>query len=385
MMPFSDGAPVDCRRDPTESGIDCFLAGDIRANEQSGLTAMHTLWFREHNRIADAFKQMNPHWDSDTVFHEARKLVGAEMQHITYTHWLPHIIGSRGMEMLGEYTGYNQDLEPTISNVFATAAYRFGHSLINPILHRLNATFQPIPEGHLPLHKAFFSPWRIVEEGGIDPLLRGLIATPAKLKTPGQFLNTELTEKLFRAVHEVALDLASLNIQRGRDHALPGYTDWRRECNLSVPENFDQLSTEISSSDVRNSLQQLYGHPGNVDLWVGGLLEDPVEGARVGPTFLCLLVDQFRRLRAGDRFWYENPNIFKREQLQQIKQSTLGRVMCDNGDNIQDVTVDVFILPREQSPAFVPCSSLPYVNLRLWTDCCTGNVFCNYIHCICSG
>ncbi|XP_045133366.1 peroxidasin-like isoform X1 [Portunus trituberculatus] len=371
MMPFSDGAPVDCRRDPTESGIDCFLAGDIRANEQSGLTAMHTLWFREHNRIADAFKQMNPHWDSDTVFHEARKLVGAEMQHITYTHWLPHIIGSRGMEMLGEYTGYNQDLEPTISNVFATAAYRFGHSLINPILHRLNATFQPIPEGHLPLHKAFFSPWRIVEEGGIDPLLRGLIATPAKLKTPGQFLNTELTEKLFRAVHEVALDLASLNIQRGRDHALPGYTDWRRECNLSVPENFDQLSTEISSSDVRNSLQQLYGHPGNVDLWVGGLLEDPVEGARVGPTFLCLLVDQFRRLRAGDRFWYENPNIFKREQLQQIKQSTLGRVMCDNGDNIQDVTVDVFILPREQSPAFVPCSSLPYVNLRLWTDCCT--------------
>lgn len=53
------------------------------------------------------------------------QLIGAEMQHITYTHWLPHIIGETGMEMLGEYTGYNQNLNPTISNVFATAAYRY--------------------------------------------------------------------------------------------------------------------------------------------------------------------------------------------------------------------------------------------------------------------
>ncbi|XP_071524649.1 peroxidasin homolog isoform X1 [Panulirus ornatus] len=371
LMPFSEGAPVDCRRDLSESGIDCFLAGDIRANEQSGLTAMHTVWFREHNRIAEALRQINPHWDGDTVFYEARKIVGAEMQHITYTHWLPHIIGPQGMEQLGEYSMYNPKIEPTISNVFATAAYRFGHSLINPILHRLNATFQPIPEGHLPLHKAFFSPWRIVQEGGIDPLLRGLFATPAKLKMPGQFVNTELTEKLFRAAQEVALDLASLNIQRGRDHALPGYSDWRRACNLSVPENFDELSSHISSNHIRNKLQQLYGHPGNVDLWVGGLLEDPTEGARVGPTFLCLLVDQFRRLRDGDRFWYENPSIFKREQLAQIKQVTLGRVMCDNGDDIKDVTPDVFVLPREQKPAFVQCSDIPYVDLRLWTECCT--------------
>lgn len=294
------------------------------------------------------------------------------MQHITYQHWMQHILGPRGMEMLGEYSGYNSNINPTISNVFATAAYRFGHSLINPILHRLNATFQPIPEGHLPLHKAFFSPWRIVQEGGIDPLLRGLFATPAKLKTPGQFLNTELTEKLFRAAHEVALDLASLNIQRGRDHALPGYAEWRRVCNLTVPEDFDDLSGVISSLSIRDKLKQLYGHPGNVDLWVGGLLEDPVEGARVGPTFLCLLVDQFKRLREGDRFWYENPGVFKPEQLAQIKQVTLGRVLCDNGDNITDITSDVFVLPREQNPAFVPCSKLPYVDLRIWSDCCSG-------------
>lgn len=84
-------------------------------------------------------------------------------------------------------------------------------------------------------------------------------------QTPGQFLNSELTEKLFRAAHEIALDLASLNIQRGRDHALPGYTEWRRMCNLSVPEDFDELSNDISSNEVRHRLSQLYGHPGITD------------------------------------------------------------------------------------------------------------------------
>ncbi|ROT75796.1 putative Thyroid peroxidase precursor [Penaeus vannamei] len=124
MMPFSNGAPVDCRRDVTESGIDCFLAGDIRANEQSGLTAMHNIWFREHNRVARALREINPGWDGDTIYYESRKIVGAEMQHITYQHWMQHILGPRGMEMLGEYSGYNSNINPTISNVFATAAYR---------------------------------------------------------------------------------------------------------------------------------------------------------------------------------------------------------------------------------------------------------------------
>ena len=84
------------------------------------------------------------------------------MQHITYQHWLPLVVGSKGMEMLGEYKGYDPNVNPSISNVFATAALRFGHTIINPVLHRLNSSFLPIPQGHLSLGKAFFSPWRLV-------------------------------------------------------------------------------------------------------------------------------------------------------------------------------------------------------------------------------
>ncbi|KAG8235448.1 hypothetical protein J437_LFUL015796 [Ladona fulva] len=343
---------------------------------------MHTIWMREHNRLASELRQINPIWDGETIYQEARKIVGAEMQHITYTHWLPSIIGPTGMNMLGSYQGYNPMVDASISNVFATAAFRFGHSLINPVLQRLNYNFTSISEGPLPLHKAFFSPWRLVEEGGVDPLMRGLFSVPAKLKTPHQTLNSELTERLFEVAHEVALDLAAINIQRGRDHGLPGYNAYRKACDLREAETFDDLQYEIRNEKLREKLKHLYGHPGNVDVWVGGILEDPVPGGKIGPLFRCILVEQFRRLRDGDRFWYENPSVFKPEQLTQIKQSSLARVICDNGDNITEINQDVFVLPKHQNPQLVKCQTLPAINLRFWTECCHVNIFMNIRGCV---
>ncbi|GFT51376.1 peroxidasin [Trichonephila clavipes] len=370
LLPFNDGQPIDCKRDLAESTVDCFLAGDVRANEQLGLLAMHTLWMREHNRIAKELFNHNRHWDNDKIYHEARKIVGAIMQHITYAHWLPKVLGKDGYAQLGPYKGYNPNVNPSIANVFATAALRFGHTLINPELMRLNEHFKPIPEGNVPLRKAFFAPFRLLEEGGVDPLMRGLIYAPAKLKKPDQLLNSDLTEHLFTPAHLIAQDLAALNIQRGRDHALPSYNEWRKYCNLSVAVTFDDLKGEIRDGSLLNKLERLYGHPDNIDLWVGGISEDPVGGAKVGPTFLCLLIDQFRRVREGDRFWYENPGIFSPDQLHQIKQSSLARVICDNGDNITTLTEDVFTVPHLQSPNFHSCSSLPEVKLTVWTECC---------------
>ncbi|KAF8787391.1 Peroxidasin like protein [Argiope bruennichi] len=370
LLPFNDGQPIDCKRDLAESTVDCFLAGDVRANEQLGLLSMHTLWMREHNRIAKELFNYNRHWDNDKIYHEARKIVGAIMQHITFAHWLPKILGKDGYAKLGPYTGYKPEINPSISNVFATAALRFGHTLINPELLRLNESFKPIPEGNIPLRKAFFAPFRLLEEGGIDPLMRGLVYAPAKLKRPDQLLNSDLTEHLFTPAHFVAQDLAALNIQRGRDHALPSYNEWRKYCNLSVAVTFDDLRREIRNDALLRKLKRLYGHPDNIDLWVGGISEDSVGGAKVGPTFLCLLIDQFKRVRDGDRFWYENPGIFSPDQLHQIKQSSLARVICDNGDNITTLTEDVFTVPQHQSPSFRSCSTLPRVELSVWTECC---------------
>ncbi|XP_071807106.1 peroxidasin homolog isoform X2 [Asterias amurensis] len=367
LLPFNRNTPIDCDRDVRESPIPCFLAGDFRANEQLGLLSLHTIWFREHNRIADELLKINPHWDGEKIFQETRKIIGAAMQHISFRHWIPKVLGPQGVELIGDYQGYDPKTNSAILNVFATAAFRFGHSMIQPILKRLNESYQPISEGDLPLHKAFFSPFRIVEEGGVDPLLRGLFASPLKEPKPEEMLNTELTEHLFEMAHEIALDLASLNIQRGRDHALPGYNDWRVLCNMSAVQTFDELQDEISNDEVRNKLENLYHHPGNVDLFVAGMAEDPIEGGLLGPMFTCILAKQMRRLRAGDRFWYENPGTFEPDQLTQIKQFTLARVICDNSE-IKRIPEEIF--HKSDFPSgFRHCKDLPSIDLRMWAEC----------------
>ncbi|XP_078069336.1 peroxidasin homolog isoform X3 [Mustelus asterias] len=369
LLPFATGPPTECMRDENESPIPCFLAGDQRSNEHMGLTSMHTVWFREHNRIATELLKLNPHWDGETIYHESRKIVGAQMQHITYSHWLPKILGDVGMKKFGDYKGYDPNVNAGIVNVFATAAFRFGHTLINPILYRLDDMFQPIPQGHLPLHKAFFSPFRIVNEGGIDPLLRGLFAVPGKMRVPTELVNTELTERLFSMAHAVALDLASMNIQRGRDHGIPPYNDYRVYCNLSSAHDFKDLENEIKHPRIREKLMNLYGTPLNIDLFPALLVEDLIPGTRLGPTLLCLLVTQFKRLRDGDRFWYENPGVFTPAQLTQIKQTSLARVLCDNGDNITRIQPDVFRV-AEYPHGYQTCDDIPKIDLRMWQDCC---------------
>uniref|UniRef100_A0A8C2FJ85 Peroxidasin n=1 Tax=Cyprinus carpio TaxID=7962 RepID=A0A8C2FJ85_CYPCA len=369
LLPFATGPPTECMRDENESPIPCFLAGDHRANEQLGLTAMHTVWFREHNRIASELLRLNPHWDGDTIYHEARKIVGAQMQHITYSHWLPKILGKAGMRLLGDYNGYNPNINAGILNAFATAAFRFGHTLINPILYRLDENFQPIQQGHISLHKAFFSPFRIVNEGGIDPLLRGLFGVAGKMRVSTQLLNTELTERLISMAHSVALDLAAMNIQRGRDHGIPPYNDYRVFCNLTSAQTFDDLRNEIQNPSVREKLQRLYGTPQNIDLFPALMAEELVPGSRLGPTLMCLLATQFKRLRDGDRFWYENPGSFSPAQLTQLKQTSLARVLCDNSDNITRIQPDVFSV-AEFPHSYGSCDDVPKIDLRLWQDCC---------------
>ena len=108
-----------------------FFAGDNRVNEQTALTVMHTIWMREHNRIADELQALNPLWDREEVFQTARKVVGAEIQKITYKDYLPLLLGQSGFnELIGNYTGYNDAINPGVPNGFSTAAYRFGHSQI---------------------------------------------------------------------------------------------------------------------------------------------------------------------------------------------------------------------------------------------------------------
>ncbi|XP_070556082.1 peroxidasin-like [Ptychodera flava] len=365
LLPYDPFSPMACISDSSSREIPCFIAGDGRANEQIGLISVHTLFLREHNRVSDKLSQINPHWDDTTLYQEARKIMGAQLQHIVYEHYLPKVLGPEGMDQLGTYQGYNPSIDASIVNVFATAAFRFGHGTVRPVVARLDENLNPIPEGNLPLHLAFFQPWRIVEQGGIDPILRGTFAKPAKQLLPDEIMTDELTERLFEMANTVALDLMALNIQRGRDHGLPSYTSWRRHCGLSSGNTFNRFRQEISNQDVLDKLAEVYDEPGDVDLFIGAMAEDPLPGGVLGPTFTCLLATQFKNTRAGDRFWYEKPGVFTEAQLAEIKKQSIARVICDNTD-IDQVQADVFLNPTTERP-LLDCSQIDGMDLTAWT------------------
>lgn len=72
--------PSACRQVELGDRVECFAAGDTRVNEGLPLTTLHTLWLREHNRIAEALKHINGHWSPDTIYQETRKIIGAQHQ-----------------------------------------------------------------------------------------------------------------------------------------------------------------------------------------------------------------------------------------------------------------------------------------------------------------
>ncbi|CAK7289485.1 Probable oxidoreductase PXDNL [Vulpes lagopus] len=143
------------------------------------------------------------------------------------------------------------------------------------------------------------------------------------------------------------------------------------------------LRNEIQDSEIRCKLKN-----GNMDFWLALMVEDLIPGTRAGPTLMCPFVTQFQWLRDGDRlsavlpqplalrlsllttrFWYENPGVFTPAQLTQLRQASLGRVLCDNGDNIQQVQADVFAKAKYPQD-YLSCDEIPQVDLRMWQDCC---------------
>ena len=296
-----------------------FLAGDVRANENIALTAMHTVWVREHNYQAELIASENPDLNDEEIYQLAKAIVTAELQAITYNEFLPALLGENA---LSDYSGYDATVDAGINNEFSGAAYRFGHSMLSTELLRLNDDGTVADEGNISLQSAFFSPDEITANG-IDSILAGAASQIAN-EIDNQVVD-DIRNFLFGAPGSGGFDLASLNIQRGRDLGLADYNQAREDFGLQRVDSFSDIS---SDPEVAAKLEELYGSVDNIDLWVGGLAEDHVEGSNLGELFTTIIADQFERIRDGDRFWYES--IFSDQQVKEINQTTLSDVIARN-------------------------------------------------------
>ncbi|GMG83907.1 hypothetical protein LNKW23_31210 [Paralimibaculum aggregatum] len=309
------------------------LAGEVRAAENIALTSMQTLFAREHNRWVDELAERFPELSDDELFDAARMRVEAEIQAITFNEFLPLLVGE---DAIADYEGYDASVNPGIAVEFSAAAFRFGHSLLSSELLRLEEDGSSIEAGSIALQDAFFNPSEITENGGIDPLLRGLAGSTA------QELDTQIVEDvrsfLFAADGEAGLDLAAINIQRGRDLGVASYNDLREALGLERAESFADIT---SDADLAAELEALYGDVDLVDAWIGGLAEDPYGDGMLGETFSLVIIDQFTRIRDGDAYWSEAGQFSDRE-LDALWDTTLADVIEANTD-IGSVQDNVFL------------------------------------------
>jgi hypothetical protein len=331
------------------SGPTLFLAGDVRANEQVGLTALHTLFVREHNRLAEQIAAEQPRLSGEEIYQRARRTVIAEMQVITYREFLPALLGP---DPLPPYRGYDPSVDASIANVFSTAAYRFGHSALSETLLRLDENGDEVAAGHLALRDAFFAPQRITDEGGIDPILRGLASQVCQ--SIDAYVIDDVRNFLFGPPGAGGFDLAALNIQRGRDHGLPSYNDVRAGLGLARAESFADVS---SDPELQSRLAEAYGDVDAIDAWLGGLAEDPLPGAMVGELVATVVREQFRVLRDGDRFWYAN--TLDAQQRDQLERTRLADVIRRNTGIAGELPDDVFRVPLFPTPTLPSAPSRP--------------------------
>lgn len=346
------------------------VAGDVRANEQMLLTATHTLFAREHNRIVSQLPSTLSQQDKYQI---ARAVVIAEIQHVTYNEFLP----AMGVS-LPAYGGYNVSLNPANAHEFATIGYR-AHSFLHgeaeletnvsryssTTLNALRAQGVEVTvdgadvEIAVPFNVAFFNP-DLVEQLQLGPIMNGI-------GSESQYRNDEMIDNQFRSVlfriptstnpdcldgptlpqcFRGVLDLGAVDVQRGRDHGMGTYNQVRNAYGLASKTSFTSITGEstetlpagltindprcldiIALFDINGNpttveadnatrvvkrctlaarLKAIYGSVSNLDAFVGMVAERHVTGSDLGELQRAIWSEQFRALRDGDRFFYLN-------------------------------------------------------------------------------
>jgi len=323
-----------------------FVAGDSRANENPLLLSMHTLWVREHNRLCDEIKASHPLWVDDQIYHKARRMVIGLIEGIVYYEWLP----TMGVH-LEPYTGYKEDMNPQIMNLFSAASYRYGHTTINSKEFRIDNDCKDHELGHILLRDGFFNLEKVREVGGIEPYLTGMV-NQQEQDVDCKIID-DLRNFLFGPPGAGGLDLASINMMRGRDRGVPDYNSVREHFGLPRKQSFATISEDPF---LNQRLYEAYGSVDNIDLWTGTLAEDNVPGSIFGELSMMVLKTQFTALRDGDRFYFENDSGLTNAEIESIRNTRLAHIVKRN--------TNVVCLPNEEVFLYNPITDTEEIDVR---------------------
>lgn len=313
---------------------DTFITGDPRVMENPELTALTTLFMREHNFWVATLRSQHPNWTGQELYNMAKAITTAEYQNIVYQEYLPALIGPA----LGAYTGYDPTVNAQVTQEFSTAAFRVGHSQVSDTQEGLDNNGNVVFTESLA--QAFFNTPEIDEANGFDPLLRSIGADFSQ--ATDVYTVSALRNLLFAGLvgGEVdQMDLIAIDIRRESDVGLGTLNQTRRAIGLSPYNSFAQLTRDPI---LQQSFETVYGAIDNVDLFMGGLAERHASGAEVGSTFQTIIAGQFNALRSGDRFFWQNQD-FGSQMASLISNTTLANIIKRNTDTTATLQQNVFI------------------------------------------
>jgi len=287
-----------------------FIAGDGRANENVMLTSIHTIWARNHNFWVDKLMaETGGVWSQEEYFQAARIMNVAEYQRVVFLEFAGALAGgldgNPATDFDHGFDAYDPTVNAAISVEFSQAVYRLGHSMLNETVSYVDQTTGELEE--ISLVQAFLTPSTVVNIG-VDALLQG------QLSVTHQAIDTDVVNALRNQLVGQPLDLAALNIYRGRDMGVPPLNELRAQLfaatgnsNLRPYDDWDDFQEVNNVSDAVMAQLKL-AYPEGIeflDAWVGGLVEAPVAG-QLGSTFGYVFIEQLERLQDGDRFYYLN-------------------------------------------------------------------------------
>jgi peroxidase len=353
---------------PMETNTCSWTAGDSRVSESPGLSANTLIFWRLHNYICDLLREMHPYWTDDQYFLEARHIAVAIYQHITYNEYLPLFIGMDLMKKYdllpqkGYFKGYNNKVNPSIANVVSTAAFRACHANVPGFIEVRDPDCELLEVNEL--SDILLKP--VVH--CVDNLIMG--AAKQCAHASGSSMTDQLRGKMFKRKEGMGNDLAAINIQRGRDHGLPGYNKWRKWCGLTPIKDWKDLYEVLAEPHSADLIKKLYLSVDDIDLWVAGVAEKALPGALAGPTMSCIMARGFKETKIGDRFWYDNYGMkssFTPAQLEAIKSVKFSSLICELSDDIYKIQPWAMAMPGKGNE-MIGCENIPPIDLYAWKD-----------------
>eukprot|EP00178_Gracilaria_changii_P002191 TRINITY_DN1327_c0_g1_i8.p1 TRINITY_DN1327_c0_g1~~TRINITY_DN1327_c0_g1_i8.p1 ORF type:complete len:614 (+),score=107.26 TRINITY_DN1327_c0_g1_i8:76-1917(+) len=333
LLPMANAGIVDVS--------ELYAGGDVRVTENIALASVHTLWVREHNRYAREILAAGicPNNADECIYQEARRRVVAENQAITLGEYSRILFGDQFNTFLGPYQGFNASAVPGCTNEFGVL-FRYGHSELNEQIMRFSG--RPgayVDQGPVNLNGAFFNPAMLQNAADVDYILLG--NTQQRQREVDNVVSDAVRNTLFITdINDgnTGGDLVARNIQRARDHGHGSFTQLQQQM-IDAGIVGAPMAPAVDFSFLGATLQTVFDNTygvdnvTNADAWPIAISEPRVGTAGLGQTLLAIIGDQYRSIRDGDMFWFENtasPNPFTAQEISELQSMRLSDVILWN-------------------------------------------------------